>query len=365
MFTNIETNFAKNQSMKFGIGMFGDLGYDHQENKFRDPEQRLKEIVEEVKLADDIGIDIFAMGEHHREDYVVPSPEMMLAALSTVTKNIILGSGVNVISSADPVKLYQDYAMIDLLSGQRAEIMAGRGSFIESFPLFGYDLQDYNELFAEKLNLLLQLNKEEKINWKGKFRPEIKNQTIYPRPKRAIPVWIAVGGTPSSVMRAAKLGLPIMFAIIGGSPSQFMPLVEFYKEHYTLAGHDISKMEIGVHSHTYIADSKQTVLKDYYPVYSYQMNRIGKERGWSGSFNQKQFEAGMSMQGALYMGNTDEVAEKILYTIEMFGLTRFVAHIDVGGPSHKELMRTIELFGSKVVPVVKKYFEKDVEKTGL
>lgn len=348
--------------MKFGIGMFGDSGYDHQKNQFRDPEVRLKEIVEEVKLADEVGIDIFAMGEHHREDYVVPSPETMLAALSTVTKNIILSSGVNVISSADPVKLYQDYAMIDLLSGQRAEIMAGRGSFIESFPLFGYDLQDYNELFAEKLKLLLQLNNEEIINWKGQFRPPIINQTIYPRPKRKIPVWIAVGGTPASVVRAAKLGLPIMFAIIGGSPSQFLPLVEYYKEQYALSGHDIDKMEIGVHSHTYIADSKQTVLKDYYPVYSYQMNRIGKERGWSNTFSQKQFEAGMSMHGALYMGSPDEVAEKLIHTIEMFGLTRYIAHIDVGGPSHKELMRTIELFGTKVVPIVKKHFDKKMEK---
>ncbi|MBS1748598.1 MAG: LLM class flavin-dependent oxidoreductase [Bacteroidetes bacterium] len=344
--------------MKFGIGMFGDTGYDRLTNRFRDPEQRLKEIVDEVKLADDAGIDIFAMGEHHREDYAVSAPEIMLAALSTVTKNIIVSSGVNVISSADPVKLYQDYAMIDLLSGGRAEIMAGRGSFIESFPLFGQDLHDYDELFSEKLELLLQLNKEEKINWTGKFRPTIKDQTVYPRPKREIPVWIAVGGTPASVFRAAQLGLPIMFAIIGGSPSQFKPLVEYYKEQYTLAGHDSTKIEVGIHSHTYITDSKQTVLKDYYTVYAFQMDKIGKERGWRSNYTQSQFEAGMSMQGALYMGNAEEVAEKIIHTIKMFGLTRFIAHIDVGGPSHKELMKTIELLGSKVIPIVKKHFEK-------
>lgn len=343
--------------MKIGIGMFGDTGFDPLTNRFRDPEQRLKEIVEEVKLADDTGIELFAMGEHHREDYAVPAPEIMLAALSTVTKNIILSSGVNVISSADPVKLYQDYAMIDLLSGQRAEIMAGRGSFIESFPLFGQDLHDYDELFSEKLELLLRLNKEEKISWEGKFRPALKEQTVYPRAKREIPVWIAVGGTPASVYRAAVLGLPIMFAIIGGSPGQFMPLVEYYKEQYAIAGHDITKMEVGVHSHTYIADSKQTVLKDYYPVYAFQMDKIGRERGWRSNYSQSQFEAGMSMQGALYMGSAEEVAEKIIHTIRMFGLTRYIAHIDVGGPSHKELMNTIELLGSKVIPIVKKHFE--------
>lgn len=344
--------------MKFGVGMFGDTGFDRKNNKFRDAEQRLKEIIEEVKLADDSGIDLFAMGEHHREDYVVPSPEIVLAALSTVTKNIILSSGVNVISSADPVKLYQDFCVIDLLSGQRAEIMAGRGSFIESFPLFGYDLHDYDDLFAEKLNLLLQLNKEEKISWSGKFRSPLFDQTVFPRPKREIPVWIAVGGTSSSVLRTAQLGLPIMFAIIGGSPSQFVPLIEYYKEQYLRSGHDIKNREIGVHSHTYIADSRQTVLKDYYPVYAFQMDKIGRERGWGGPYTQSQFENGMSLQGALYMGNPEEVAEKIIYTIEMFGLTRYIAHIDVGGPSHKELMKTIELFGSKVIPLVKNHFQK-------
>lgn len=344
--------------MKFGIGMFGDSGYDTKTNRFRDPEKRLKEIVEEVILADTLGIDLFAMGEHHREDYVVSSPETMLAALSTVTKNIILSSGVNVISSADPVKLFQDYAMIDLLSGQRAEIMAGRGSFIESFPLFGQNLNDYNELFAEKLNLLLRLNKEEKINWKGTFRAPLKDQTIFPRPKREIPIWIAVGGTPTSVLRAAQLGLPIMFAIIGGNPRQFLPLVDYYKEQYALAGHAKNKMEIGVHAHTYIGDSRQAVLKAYYPAYSFQMNRIGKERGWSGSFTQSQFEAGMSMQGALYMGSAEEVTEKLINTIELFGLTRYIAHVDVGGPSHAELMKTIEFFGNKVIPAVKKHVGK-------
>ncbi|MBS1783637.1 MAG: LLM class flavin-dependent oxidoreductase [Bacteroidetes bacterium] len=343
--------------MKFGIGMFGDLSYNYETKKYQNPDLRLKEIVEEVKLADEVGIDIFAMGEHHREDYVVSAPEIMLAALSTVTKNIILSSGVNVLSSTDPVKLYQDYAMIDLLSGERAEIMAGRGSFIESFPLFGQNLNDYNELFAEKLDLLLRLRKEDSITWKGKFRPAIENQSIYPKPKREIPVWIAVGGTPQSVQRAALLGLPIMFAIIGGTIDQFKPLVDFYKEQYINAGHDLSKMEIGIHSHTYIAETRETVIADYYPEYSRHMNKMAKERNWGGGpFTQARFEAGMSKNAALFMGTPEEVAEKTIDAIELFGLTRFVAHLDVGGPSHKELMRTIELYGTKVIPMVKKHF---------
>lgn len=345
--------------MKFGIGMFGDLGYNCETKKYQAPDLRLKEIVEEVKLADEVGIDIFAMGEHHREDYVVSAPEIMLAALSTVTKNIILSSGVNVLSSTDPVKLYQDYAMIDLLSNERAEIMAGRGSFIESFPIFGQDLNNYNELFSEKLDLLLQLKKNEPITWEGKFRPALENQIIYPQPKREIPVWIAVGGTPQSVQRTALLGLPIMFAIIGGAVSQFMPLVEYYKELYKKAGLDMDKMEIGIHSHTYIAGTREDVISDYYPEYSRHMNKMAKERNWGGGpFTQSKFEAGMSKQGALFMGEPEAVAEKIIQSIDLFGLTRFVAHLDVGGPSHKELMKTIELYGTKVVPIVKKHFGK-------
>lgn len=297
------------------------------------------------------------MGEHHRDDYVVSSPETILAALSTVTKNIILSSGVNVLSSTDPVKLYQDYAMIDLISGERAEIMAGRGSFIESFPLFGQSLEDYNELFTEKLDLLLQLRKNEPITWEGKFRPALENQTIYPQPKREIPVWIAVGGTPQSVYRAATLELPIMFAIIGGDIRQFKQLFDYYKEAYIKAGHDIKKMETGVHSHTYIAPTREAAISDYFPEYSRHMNKMAIERNWGGGpFTQSRFEAGMTKQGALFMGNPEEVAEKIIYAKELFGLTRFIAHIDVGGPSHKELMRTIELYGTKVIPIVKKHF---------
>src|SRR5690554_3033986 len=339
--------------MELGIGMFGDLQYNQQTQKYQSPAEKLTELVEQIKLADEIGIDVFSIGEHHRSDYAVSSPEIILSALSTVTKNITLGSGVTVLSSTDPVKVFQNFATVDLLSNQRAEIMAGRGSFIESFPLFGYDLQDYNSLFEEKLELLVHLNQNEVINWEGKHRAPIVNQTVYPRPERQLPIWIAVGGTPESVLRAARLGLPIIFAIIGGMPKQFKPLIEFYKQQYIQFGHDPAKMQVGVHSHTFLADSKQELLDNYFPYYKAQMDRIGKDRGWA-PYTQMQFEGGMSPEGALFMGEPNQVIDKMIATIEMFGLTRFIAHIDVGGPTHKEMMKAIELYGSKVLPEVRK-----------
>src|SRR5690554_557375 len=262
--------------MELGIGMFGDLAFDHQKNKYQPAGEKINEVIEQVKLADELGIDVVSLGEHHRPDYAISATEMVLSALSGVTKNITLGSGVTILSSADPVKVYQDYATLDLLSKQRAEIIAGRGSFIESFPLFGYNLDDYNALFEEKLNLLLHLNQNEVINWEGKYRASIENQTIYPRPERKIPVWIAVGGTPQSVFRAARFGLPIIFAIIGGRPKQFTQLVDYYKENYIQFGHDPKEMQIGVHSHTFIGDSQQEIIENYFPLYAAQMDRIGQ-----------------------------------------------------------------------------------------
>lgn len=341
--------------IEFGIGMFGDLAFDPGKRTFQSPKERLKEIIEEVRLADELGLDCFVLGEHHRPDYAVSSTEIVLSALSTVTQKIKLGSGVTVLSSADPVKVYQDYATLDLLSDGRAEIMAGRGSFTESFPLFGYDLNDYNELFTEKLDLLLLLNKEEIINWKGKFRTPIQNQTIYPRPDRKLPVWIAVGGTPSSIERAGRLGLPIIFAIIGGKPSQFKPLVEYYKQVYRHYGHPEEKMQIGIHSHTFVTNNEEKLFTDYFPHYAAQMDRIGKSRGWQ-PYTKAQFQAGMSEEGALFMGDIEKVKEKITDLIETFGITRFVAHVDVGAPPHDEIMRCIELYATGVVPEIKKNY---------
>ncbi len=342
--------------MELGIGYFGDQTYDPETQQYQKASDRMKEIIEQVKRADELGVDLVTMGEHHREDYSIAAPEIILAALAPVTRRIKLASGVNVISSADPVKLYQDFSMIDLISDNRAEIIAGRGSFIESFPLFGYALSEYNELFEEKLELLLQLRKKGPITWEGQYRAPLREQTIFPVPDRSIPVWIAVGGTTASVERAARLGLPIIFAIIGGMPSQFKPLIDFYKEQYKAHGHDPEKLEVGVHSHTFISQSKQDVLDNYYPYYAYSMDKIGRERGWPGNYTRDKFQAGMSPYGALYMGSSEEVTDKIIQTIEMFGLTRFVAHIDVGGPTHDQLMETIELYGNEVIPAVKAHF---------
>lgn len=338
--------------MELGLGMFGDQTIDPETGEFLPTGQKLDEIITQVQRADALGLDVFALGEHHRPDYAVSSPEIVLAALAKVTRRIKLSSGVTVLSSADPVKVYQDFALLDLISGQRAEIMAGRGSFTESFPLFGYDLQHYKALFEEKLDLLLQLNRTETLSWEGKFRAPLVSQTVYPRAARELPIWIAVGGTPESVFRAARLGLPIMFAIIGGMPEQFKPLIDFYKEHYLANGHDPADMQIGVHAHTFIGESEEMVVKDYFPFYAAQMDRVGKSRGWS-PYTRMQFRGGLSPEGALFMGEPGQVAEKIIKTIRLFGLTRFVAHMDVGGPPHDMMMASLEGYGAEVVPAVR------------
>ena len=339
--------------MELGIGMFGDVHINEKTGYVQTPQQRMAEIIEEVKLMDEIGLDFFGIGEHHRPDYAVSSPEIILAALSTVTKNIKLGSAVSVISSADPVKLFQDFSSVDNLSNGRAEIMAGRGSFIESFPLFGYDLSEYDALFDEKLRLLLTLNNDEVVNWKGYFRMPLINQTVYPRPVQdKLPIWVAVGGTTSSVIRAGKLGLPIIFAIIGGDPANFIPLFEVYKQAYVDNGHDESKMQIGVHMHSFFGDDNEKVADDYFPIYGAQMNRIGASRGWP-KYSRPQFDFGRSTNGHLVVGDKELAIEKILKYKELFGLTRFSAHMDVGAPSHLDMMKSIEIFGKDIAPKVR------------
>jgi len=340
--------------MELGISMFADLPVDTATGRRQLAGQRLQELIEEIKLADEVGLDVFGVGEHHRSDYAVSAPEIVLAAAATVTKNIKLGSAVTVLSSNDPVRVYQNFATVDLISNGRAEIVAGRGSFIESFPLFGYDLKDYDRLFEEKLDLLLKINTNERVSWSGKLRAPIREQLVLPRATHdALDIWIAVGGTPQSVIRAARLGLPLMIAIIGGYPSQFKPLVKLYKEEYANAGHDVAKMRIGVHGHTFTGEESQAVADFIYPGYAAQMTAIGKERGWP-SYSRVQYGTGRKLEGALLIGDVNEVTDKILYQQELFGLTRFVGHMDIGGPSHKELMRSIELFGTKVAPAVRK-----------
>lgn len=338
--------------MELGIGMFGDNHYD-KNGQPQSPGQRLQELIEEIKLMDEVGIDFYGIGEHHRPDYAVSVPEIILAAAATVTKNIKLGSAVSVLSSADPVKLYQSFATVDLLSNGRAELMAGRGSFIESYPLYGYNLQDYDELFEEKLDLLLQINNNNPISWKGKFRAALKNQQILPRAVNDhLNIWIAVGGTPESVLRAAKYGLPVIFAIIGGNPVQFKPLFDYYQQAYREFGHAMDSFQVGVHMHAFFGENGQQTADDYYPVYSSQMNRVGSTRGWP-PYQRQQYDIGRGPKGHLVIGDANEAIDKILQLHELFGLTRFSAHMDVGGPSHTALMKSIEIYGTKIAPKVR------------
>lgn len=344
--------------IELGIGMFGDVQIDPTTGKIQPAAVRMQQIVEEVKLMDQVGVDFFGIGEHHREDYAVASPEIILAAAATVTKNIKLGSAVSVLSSADPVKLFQDFATVDLLSNGRAELMAGRGSFIESFPLFGYDLKDYAALFDEKLELLTRLNKQDTVTWSGKFRKPLINQQIFPRPvNHSLPIWVAVGGTTSSVTRAARLGLPVMFAIIGGAPENFQPLFEMYQQAWVDNGHDIKDLQVGVHMHAFFGDDSKAVADKYYPIYANQMNRIGVTRGWP-PYQRSQYDFGRSIHGHLVVGDVNQSVEKILHIIEMFGLTRFSAHMDVGSPDHSDMMRAIELYGTQIMPKVKEALKK-------
>jgi probable LLM family oxidoreductase len=343
--------------MELGISMFGDLHFDNT-GKPQPAAQRLQQMMEEIKLMDELGLDFFGIGEHHRPDYAVSTPEIILAAAATITKNIKLGSAVSVLSSSDPVRLYQQFATIDLLSNGRAELVAGRGSFIESFPLYGYNLADYDALFEEKLQLLVDINKNETISWKGKFRPSLHNQLILPRAtNNHLNIWVAVGGTPESVIRAAKAGLPVIFAIIGGNPAQFKPLFDYYAKAYTHFGYDNSKLQTGVHMHAFFGADSATTANNYYPLYAAQMNRVGQSRGWQ-PYQRQQFDYGRSKQGALIIGDANEAIDKILQLHETLGFTRFAAHMDVGGPSHHDMMKSIEIFGTKVVPAVKKAVQK-------
>ncbi|CAA9464624.1 MAG: Putative oxidoreductase [uncultured Rubrobacteraceae bacterium] len=338
----------KEPTTELGLYTFADVGPGS------DPARRMRELVEEIELADRVGLDVFGVGEHHRPDYTVSSPAVALAAAATRTENIRLSSAVTVLSSDDPVRVFQDFATLDLISGGRAEIMAGRGSFIESFPLFGYDLGDYDELFAEKLELLLKLRESERVTWSGRHRAPLEDVGVYPRPVQdPLPVWIAVGGTPQSVVRTALLGLPLAIAIIGGQPENFAPLADLYRRAASEASHDPAGLPVGINSHTYVAETSQRAGDEFFPTYAAMMNRIGRERGW-GPMGRRQFEAGRSPRGALLVGSPEEVAEKILYEHELFGNERFMAQISVGALPHDRVMRAIELFGTEVAPAVRK-----------
>jgi probable LLM family oxidoreductase len=300
-----------------------------------------------------VGLDVFGLGEHHRVEFLSSAPVVILAAIAARTKRIRLSTAVTVLSSDDPVRVFQDFATLDLLSDGRAEIMAGRGSFIESFPLFGYDLHDYDTLFAEKLELLLQLRKNERVTWSGKHRPALNNLAVYPRPlQEPLPIWVAVGGTPQSVVRAGTLGLPLAVAIIGGMPERFVPFVNLYRDAARQAGHDPAQLPVSINSHGFLADTAQQAIDAYYPSAALLMNRIGRERGWA-PMTRQQMEGSRTLRGADFVGTAAEIIEKILFQHELFGHQRLLLQLGLGAIDHRQMLRAIELLGTQVAPIVR------------
>jgi len=340
--------------MEIGIYTFAETGRDPVGGNTIGPAERMRDLLEEIELADQVGLDVFGVGEHHRADYVVSAPAVVLAAAAARTSRIRLTSAVSVLSSDDPVRVFQQFATLDLISGGRAEIMAGRGSFIESFPLFGFDLHDYDALFTEKLELLLKLREQERVTWNGHFRAPLAGQGVYPRPiQDPLPVWIAVGGTPQSVVRAGTLGLPLALAIIGGTPDRFVPYVDLYREAGARAGHDASRLKVSINSHGFVADTAREAADVFYPPHADVMTRIGRERGWPPQ-TRAQFDAQTGPRGALLVGSPQEVIDKILYEHEIFGgLDRFLLQLTVGPTPHAAVMRAIELVGTRVAPAVR------------
>jgi probable LLM family oxidoreductase len=313
----------------------------------------MRELIEEVELADQLGLDVFAIGEHHRPDFLVSSPATVLAAAAVRTERIRLSSAVTVLSSDDPVRVFQQFAHVDLLSGGRAEIMAGRGSFIESFPLFGYELDDYDELYAEKLDLLLQIRKREHVTWSGRHRAALTDAGVWPRPVQdPLPVWVAVGGSPQSVVRAGTLGLPLTIAIIGGAYERFAPLVELYRDAFAAAGHDPADSKVAINTHAFVGETSDEADSQFAASYLAMMNRIGRERGWPPS-GRREYEALRSPQGALALGSAQQVAEKILAEHALFGHQRYIGQMSVGAVTHRDVLRSMELFGTEVAPLVR------------
>jgi probable LLM family oxidoreductase len=344
----------KDHLMELGIYTFAELTPDAHTGETISPTQRLRNLMEEIELADQVGLDVFGIGEHHRPDFAVSAPTVVLGAAAERTKRIRLTSAVTVLSSDDPVRVFQQFATLDLLSGGRAEIMAGRGSFIESFPLFGYDLAHYDALFDEKLRMLLDIRKAEYITWSGKHRAPINNLGVYPRPlQQEIPIWVAVGGNTGSVIRAGTLGLPMGIAIIGGMPERFAPLAELYRDAATEAGHDAARLPISINSHGFIADSTEAAIEASFRPFATTMDKIGRERGWP-PMTRESFEASRTLRGANVVGSPQDVIEKILFQWELFHHDRFLLMFSVGTMPHADMMRSIELYGTQVAPVVRR-----------
>ena len=333
--------------MELGLATFADL------SSGISPRQRMQDLLEEAVLADQLGLDVFAIGEHHRPDFLISSPAVALAAIAARTEQIRLSSAVTVLSSDDPVRVFQQFAELDLISGGRAEIMAGRGSFVESFPLFGYDLDDYDELYAEKLELLLAIRDSTSVTWSGRLRAPLRDAGVWPRPVQdPLPVWVAVGGTPQSVARAGALGLPLTIAIIGRQPERFAPLVTLYRRAAAQSGHDAAGLALAINTHAFVGATSAKADAAFASPYLAMMNKIGRERGWPPS-GRTEYEALRSPRGAVAAGSPEQVAEKILFEHELFGNSRYVGQMSVGAVAHADVMRSIELFGTEVAPVVR------------
>ena len=350
------TNSLVNTERQFELGLytFIDDGTNHLSGAKKPPGEVMENQLEVIELADQTGLDVIAIGEHHRQEYLASAPVVILGAAAARTKNIRLSTAVTVLSSEDPVRVFQSFSTLDIISGGRAEIMAGRGSFIESFSLFGYDLNDYGPLFEEKLRLLTQLTDNEIINWSGDFRSPLIDKIIYPRPiQERIPLWVAVGGSPESSKRAASLGLPMAFAIIGGMPERFAPFFDLYRKTSQEYGFDPSRIPLSVNSHGFIADNSQDAVDEYYPHATVMMNKIGKERGW-GPSTQEQLESQRLLKGSDFVGSPGEIIEKILYQHELFKHQRFLIYMGNNALEHKKMLRAVELFGTKVAPEVRK-----------
>ncbi|MEK3907770.1 LLM class flavin-dependent oxidoreductase [Oceanobacillus sp. FSL W7-1309] len=341
----------KENGIEIGIYTLADIGPDPITGKTISMKQRIDEIIKAAKLADEAGLDVFGIGEHHRLDYAVSSPAVVLAAIANATNQIRLTSATSVISTLDPVRLFEDFATLDLISNGRAEILAGRGAFIESFPLFGYDTNDYNELFSEHMDLLLKLNENEIVSWNGKFRSALKNAEISPRPvQRKLPIWIGVGGTPESAARAGRLGVGMAIAILGGDPMRFKPLVDIYRKAGLEAGHSPDTLTVGVTGHTYLAETTEEARDEFYPYYANYWNYVNRQRGMGTRMSRSDFEQVASPETALFVGSPELVVEKILRQHELYGHTRFLAQIDIGGLPFEKVQKNIELLATEVVP---------------
>ena len=340
--------------MEIGIDSFASAEWENEKGRSVNSVKALEELLERMEHADKSGLDVFGIGEHHRKEFLDSSPIVILAAAAARTKNIRLTSAVAVLSAADPVRVFQNFATLDLISKGRAEMVVGRGSFIEAFPLFGYSLNDYDELFTEKLDLLLKINANEEVTWSGKYRPALKAQAVYPRPlQNPLPIWLGVGGTPESFIRAGTLGMPLMVAVIGGETHNFAPLINLYRQAWRAAGHPEEKMKVGLHSLGYVADTTEQAVKDYYPGYAETFTRIGKERGWP-PVTPSRFEAQRGPLGAYLVGSPEEVAAKIVrHSKALGGISRLTFQMDNAALPHDKLMHSIELIGKKVAPLVR------------